>query len=849
MNLTLHHFRKEFYYLRLRWLAFLVLLALDLAVNLEWLLPLKAGEDVPVWLSYLPTVLMVAGMTLMGSCPEDKPGSDRSFISTRPLPMRAYWQARIMLWLLLLVVPVVLQNALYLLLSHRAAAEIVTGTWGKAVETLKLTAWVVPMTALWRRGEFWAALGCLAAGMYVADRMVEFAALNWANVSMDGSQNRWGMNVAALVFTAGILRMAWRQQNGCVRTFRRRILMMLSLGMLCLTTGRLWPWNEQDPSQDQARASELAPKLNVDIDLSMLEFTGFEEERQRTIFVPIRTQSQDPRVSVQLRPQSSVVAQGEKMTRSEPPFFWRSRKNNFQLPYQTLMAMDSVLRDLFPAGTLFATSSDRSQWGIYSNFQSYLGEFKPPYPDPKKPLRLITDYEIDWYEREIALDLPLQAGAHGESEGNAMRILQVNQNQNENGATSLGSLSVDLHVSAHHPHRGGFGDTAVMLYSPQRHLVWVEPAFQKQQPTRAGDKGWSREAKRLGWRGVLNYADGEDAHVDIAECRILLLRSRFLGTTKWTWKSPDIRLADHPSRNGFQRLYEQHIYAGREVKAFQERLATLKAPVAESSEAEARRYLYDLLATVGATNVAYKKVALKEVGDAFRPLLQNHLALMLELPPELWPGWNNYPPKSLLDEYLTEEQRDTIIDQVMTNTVLTDTIIRKGWSEAARRLQPRLLSLPRLPHGIDDLLLKWGDEASLEKLMKELRRPGQSHDYEALNKFPALRPRLEASAREAILQDVPALRNENHWTAMGFETAAEYGSSEALEVCLRWMALGGDAPSPGCSMPYPKLLKADGTKLWQEKVDAEKQWPRYRHLKAADFEYLPEQRAWRLRKP
>ena len=63
------------------------------------------------------------------------------------------------------------------------------------------------------------------------------------------------------------------------------------------------------------------------------------------------------------------------------------------------------------------------------------------------------------------------------------------------------------------------------------------------------------------------------------------------------------------------------------------------------------------------------------------------------------------------------------------------------------------------------------------------------------------------------------------------------------------MALGGDGPSLSCSTPFPNLLKADGSKLWQQKVDREKQWPRYRHLKVSDFDYLSEQRAWKLRQP
>jgi hypothetical protein len=654
-----------------------------------------------------------------------------------------------------------------------------------------------------------------------------------------------------LVFALGLFWMAWRHQAGSVKTFRWRLLVMLGIATVCLMMARLWPWNDEDPPQNQARANELAPQLKVDVDMGLLEFSGFAAEWQRRLSLPIRTETPDPHVSVLLRPQSTLIVQGDNSSRSIPSSGWRRRDASFQVPSQTLMATDTVLRDLFPAGTLFTTSSDRSPWGMHTNQYNYLCEFKPPLPDPKKPLSVTTDYEVDWYQRDIALDLPLQAGANGESEGTAVRIMQVNPNENEKGVPSLGGLSVHLHVSTHHIQTGPLADPTLLLYSPQRHLVWLEPAFQQQQPARAGGTGWSRLAKHLSWRNVLNFADGEDAKVDVSQLRVMLLRSRYLGTTGWTWKSPDIVLADHPPRRDPRQLYRQEIYVGREVKAFQERLATLKAPVAGSTEAEARRYLYDLIAITKATEVAYKKAALKEVGDAFRPLLQNHLPLMLELPSELWPGWNNYPPKSLLDEYLTEEQRDSIIDRVMTNTMLTDTIIRKGWSEAARRLEPRLLAAPRLPYGIDNLLLKWGDEASLERLMQELRFQdhGFSHHYEPLDKFPSLRPRLEEFAQEAVLEEVPALRNENYWVADRFKKAAEYGSSEALEVCLRWMAMGGDQPSSNCGLPYPELLEADGAKLWKEKVDSEKQWPRYRHLRAADFEYLPEQRAWRLRKP
>ena len=62
MNFTFHHFRKEFAYLRLRWFGFLALLGFELAVNLEWLLPMRAGMATPSWLAFLPVVVLLSGL-------------------------------------------------------------------------------------------------------------------------------------------------------------------------------------------------------------------------------------------------------------------------------------------------------------------------------------------------------------------------------------------------------------------------------------------------------------------------------------------------------------------------------------------------------------------------------------------------------------------------------------------------------------------------------------------------------------------------------------------------------------------------------------------------------------------
>jgi hypothetical protein len=480
MNLVLHHFLKEFRYLRLRWFAFLALLAFDLAVNLEWLFPLQAGTEPPSWLIYLPLVLMIAGASLLGSCPEDKPGSDRSFISTRPLPARAYWLARVALWLLLLVLPVVLQNALYLLLSERPVLEVLTGTWARAVWVIQSTAWLLPMTALWRRGEFWSALGLLAAGWLLVDRLVDFTAYTVLHCSLSYVQSVVGATFGMTLFAAGILWMAWRHQGRRTATFRRRLLVMFGIGLTCFLSARLWPWHEKDQPSDQARVHELAPNFKTEFDLTSLGFNGFEQEMDRHMYARASSQTGDTSVSVRLRQQRACITQEGREQYSAFDQNYLQHRNNLNRTRETILSADQVLRDLFPTGTIFTTKDERSWWGSNSETYTHLANFQQPYPNPDKPLRVTTDYEIDWYQRDLALDIPLKEGSEGQSDSHSWRVMKVTKNQNEAGTPSLGQVNVELHVQARSIEdieADWQRTTTVLLYSPQRRLVWLDPAY------------------------------------------------------------------------------------------------------------------------------------------------------------------------------------------------------------------------------------------------------------------------------------------------------------------------------------------------------------------------------------
>jgi hypothetical protein len=125
MNLTLHHFIKDFRYLWLRWCGLLLAICFDLALQMQWVFPISQESNI-----MLPSFFLSLPMWIIACCfmlcvpPEDR---DAAFHGTRPLSRRDYWQARLMTGVLLMMLPLILENAAFLLLSGRGWVDLRTG--------------------------------------------------------------------------------------------------------------------------------------------------------------------------------------------------------------------------------------------------------------------------------------------------------------------------------------------------------------------------------------------------------------------------------------------------------------------------------------------------------------------------------------------------------------------------------------------------------------------------------------------------------------------------------------------------------------------------------------------------
>ena len=160
MNLMLHHFRKEFRWLWPRWVVLLTALGLDLAYNMEWVFPMKAGDVMGISELVSAVLWLVGWWVMLSTAPED---NAQAFVLTRPLSRRSYWLARLMVWALLVVLPFVIETGVYLALMHRPWGDIWTGMVEEALAASAMTLWVLPAAALFHGWERYLALVVFAA--------------------------------------------------------------------------------------------------------------------------------------------------------------------------------------------------------------------------------------------------------------------------------------------------------------------------------------------------------------------------------------------------------------------------------------------------------------------------------------------------------------------------------------------------------------------------------------------------------------------------------------------------------------------------------------------------------------
>jgi len=844
MSLTLHHFRKEFTYLRLRWFGFLALLGFDLAVNLEWVFPPQWGESAPLWMQFIPIAAALAALSLIEGCPEDRPGNERRFLGTRPLALRAYWQAALLAGVVLIVLPAALQNGLYLLLSARPFADVMRGMGERAFFIIGLGLWLLPMQALTLEREKWltGGLSLLVAILGVFGLPILLRLIDEDAPGFDQPPSSWIYATLTLAVVLSLL--AWahhRRPLGPRVRLSAIALLILGALLLCL----YWPLQTSPlENRDPARVAALTPAFQAPIHLEGLSYHEWSRtpESSGSLYLRSRIYPAAPGIHVVLKPKGARVEQGTLITDDH----WEPWRNASRVG-ENLRRVDSNLAAFFPERTLFVQQPEKQPaWtGVGNSSSNPFAGLSPAF-DREQPVSVQARFQAEWWQREKLLDSPCVADTTAATSDVTWTLLETLPHQLMGEKNTLvpkrGAFSLRLRLHTRQHWDRGLA-TAFILHSPQRRLAWVGQ-LETIHDVRGIGTGLARQTLTLGWQDILNYADGEDAKLDPAQLRLVLISGRHLGESTYTWHAPPIVPRDHFSESN-QRQIRGMIHLGGGRNSFRERFDSLKVPIAQSSEAEVRRHLYDVMVAILSDWSSNSEATEKDEEVALTPLFEHHLSYLLDVPFHLWPrvGKDSVPERLLLN-HLTDEHRDAVIQRLAHSPHFIRIVLQRGWTEAARAYwHDRLIRSTHLPHEFIPLLLAWGDAASLDRIVTLMSYRLDSSHFDKVPRPPELITRLRPLADAQFRASTP-FANVSAESSHPLRTAADFGNTEALELCLRQLSLNGKANR--VSSPLPHLLNDQEKRIWMSYEAPDSNTKLFRHRTVADFKYLPEKLAWRV---
>ncbi len=623
MSLTLHHFQKEFRHLRWRWLAWLVVLMLDLAVDAEWIAPLSAELKTTFWTG-IPSILVWLGAVglALDFSREDARADDNSFIALRPLPECCFWGSRVLVFALLLLLPLAVQEGIYLLASGRPAADVLDGMSGKAFLAGAVLLWLLPMPLL---GAGWSRFG-LAGAALLTGVLVKTACETWLgqkNIFIFAAYDGNSLAQAAWISAASVAVLAWWQRG------RGWSLLKKGAALAALATGcyallwtswlRPWSWHPQHP--ELARALEarypVLPEPAKVMLTPRIDLTGEKKLHPIVTLPPMETpKSWIPgwRVSAL---ESNTARPGKPIWQPDGVF----RFHSWTLTSQNALAPHLNL----PAGTLSRMSSVESAhvlnldlWGLPE--------------DPQAPLDLRAGMQADWFFPTDPQSVHLKVGARIRTPEFDLEILEVRSHESAYGLPARGTLTLTLRIAARQSISvGSFSPVHIFLHDSKGTLLWQNHDGGG-MASRASNRGWVRWIARHSFSDVLTQGTGLTEQ-NLGRLEVMAFRLNYAGRSRHRLELQDLRLGDNfLDTKGYLPASNPRV-ASHPREAFHSEFERIKKPAADAPRAEVARYLAHVL-TLAETMRGRGKLGLDKnplhpgddlaIADKLAPLILAH---------------------------------------------------------------------------------------------------------------------------------------------------------------------------------------------------------------------------------
>jgi hypothetical protein len=795
MNLVLHQFRKEVRYLLPRWAPWLVLLMVLLMVELEWLLPmgLRRGEGDLYFIQGLRwSVRGLALWLAISSVPEDLPGNPSRFLAARPLPMRSYLGARVLTFLLLVAAPLAVWEALYLGFSGRPALEVMLGAAEAGVVAVIAYGWVVPFGFVWQGStQRWLGLGVMGFAAYVSeDGRARLSHFTWdilmvgrcggALASFPPAHDLPILALAAMA-TLALWAVAWRHLK-LEWTLRSRLRGGCLIGAIAgWWAGSYHPLplplnGAKAQAEVDALAATLSPTVEAEMDLQPMR--SINDSGTKVAISHLTVHSTDvPNISLHWRSRGSEATWlGESRPGASHLMPAAAYASNWSLH---IKEAPRTVAALFPKGTQLRWH-ERTFYGEY--IRDVLRAPESWVQDaPGKPT-LRGTLEACWVRWTLGGEMPLVKGAKLELEDSRWEILELLPHTLEKGSPQQGALAVRLRVEHRENQRRAEpwswqGRLVPMIHAPGRGVVWVSQSQMESRnsgtmvfgPTaeRGEGTGWVRTHLVLSWPAVVEPRAGVMPD-QMAELRLAVVRREFMGTSLLNYDLRDVTVTKNTS-----------LLQAQESMQDEDKVAARIAGLPDLPEGAGEKQAAELIAAV-LESVPEGGAGKVQAVEKLRPVARRYPGLLLKL--DVWGDWKNVV-RELTKEF-GEDQRDAMIDRLPDAPWLASVIIKRGWTQEARRMADKLLAAPSIATGTADLFWEWKDPAQLPGLLRHLKRSANYERFQELDKFPGAEPGLQECASFWMAQTDPIVEKWVSGQEDALLASLACGNSEALSILL-----------------------------------------------------------------
>lgn len=769
-----------------RWimiLLWLALLVLGLLANLGITTREQLRPDVQSAISILqgPSLLLLsaflASIIIVTTVREDTPAVRENFLSTRPVPPRALWLSKAAFLLLVIVLPVLLRNVLYLILSGQGLRISLLGT-------LQVALWVVPVTALLAGfSALWATRIRFAIALATASVAVWACAL-LADVFTDTPAFQRALFEGPVVFacSVGLAALAFLLLTAKPQWLRLPFRAKLPVAVL-IPLGGLAFWLFGPAMTPSVSPVGTLPAVPVTGELSATE-TGYQYSWRRRHDLPAELSLQlNPDRPANLSPGQEIVWQFSEVTCNG-----QSHRSRVRDPLD-LLRMSNLSRQLsLPMVRMVEQHLDQKPSWIVESPQQYSpsppSQAIPAAPDSDQLLRFSATLKGSLYEWRVAADLPLTAGSSA-SDGQGEWTISYAEKSSSRGyfVVALQTSRPELWLSARPDDRASHAtpylrDASFVLYDPDRNRALFFDQSVPWTQSRAQATGYVHRSLELVSPFDRYSRESDRSNGDFTEnLRLLILRPHYVGHIVRTWKAlHGMRPAYLPYSPGSglaQR--ERNVSSGQFAYWFDQ----LDKPSPDASSETIQAFL--LAVVEQASHCRFSIHANDPVVADLALYVQRHLELFLRIKEAL--AMDDHIPSRLLIQAIirgaTPSQTDALVEALRRDHDLIQVLEARGWTRAA---------LPTLreqfhagSRGSIAVLARYGElDAQAPLLLAELRRDPRTHLYNILRSLPGIEPGLDRTVHTIWNERPRHISTREPFNSDPLRIALLHGLSEAV---------------------------------------------------------------------